>query len=83
MGASGASIVPSMDLEDENVQVIDLESDLAGKSNKIFPRTPQEQSDYDRQELDYDSAKKLLNFDGLKLIEKPRYLTKRYVSKIL
>ena len=62
-----------------NVQV-DLESNSAGSSGKIYPRTEQEQKDYDKQELDYAGAKKLLNFDGLKAVEKPRYLVKRWVS---
>ena len=50
------------------------------KSGKIYPRTAQEQEAYDRQELDYIGARKLLDDAGLKLIEKPRYLVKRWVS---
>ena len=75
---AAASILPSLD--PENTQSLDLDSSSAGKSDKIYPRTPKEKEDYDRQELAYDGARKLLNDDGLKTIEKPRYLTKRYVS---
>ena len=57
---------------------VDLESVSAGSSGKIFHRNQTEQDHYDRQMLDYTSAKKLLNFDGLKVIEKPRYLVKRW-----
>ena len=65
--------------ESDNVQVVtDLESSSAGKSDKIYPRTDQEQEDFDRAQLSYESAKKLLNFDGLRTIERPRYLVKRW-----
>ena len=77
--AAASAILPSLD-PDENTQSLDLDSSSAGKSDKIYPRTPKEKEDYDRQELAYDGARKLLNDDGLKTIEKPRYLTKRYVS---
>ena len=75
---AAASIVPSLD--PENKQSLDGDSSSAGKSDKIYPRTPKEKEDYDRQGLAYEGARKLLNGDGLKTIEKPRYLTKRYVS---
>ena len=52
----------------------------AEKSDKIYSRSPKEKEDYDRQESAYEGARRLLNVDGLKTIEKPRYLTKRYVS---
>ena len=68
-----------LELEVNNVKDIDLDSSSAGNSGKKYPRTPLEQKDYDREELAYDAARKLLNFDGLKNIEKPRYLVKRWV----
>ena len=58
--------------------VLDLESSSAGNSDKIYPRSEQEQLDYDREILLYSSAKKLLNFDGLRVLERPRYLVKRW-----
>ena len=78
--AAASAILPSLD--PENTQSLDLNSfsPSAGKSDKIYPRTPKEKADYDRQGLAYEGARKLLNGDGLKIIEKPRYLTKRYVS---
>ena len=66
-------------LEDDNVVVLDEESSSFNKS-KIYPRNAEEQKAYDRQVLDYISAKKLLNLEGLKYIEKPRYLVKRWVN---
>ena len=67
-------------LELENVNNVFDDESSTNKSDKTFFRTDQEQKAYDRQDLDYVSAKKLLNDDGLKLIEKPRYLVKRWVS---
>ena len=76
LGVSGA--LPTLD--DNSLSVDFDSSSVAGKSNKIYPRTPSEQADYDRQGLDYDAAKKLLDFGGLKILENPRYLPKRFVS---
>ena len=67
-------------LELENVNNVFDDESSTNKSEKIFFRTDQEQKAYDRQNLDYVSAKKLLNVEGLKSIEKPRYLVKRWVS---
>ena len=67
-------------LELENVNNVFDDESSTNKSDKIFFRTDQEQKAYDRQDLDYVSAKKLLNVEGLKSIEKPRYLVKRWVS---
>jgi len=75
-GADEATNEVSEELNN-NVQV-DLDSGSAGSSGKIYERTEQQQKDYDRSMLDYDGARKLLNFDGLKVIEKPRYLVKRW-----
>ena len=70
---------------ENNVQVIHDDEDSTNKTGqKIYPRSPLEQKAYDRQELDYVGARKLLNYDGdggLKFIEKPRYLVKRWVRK--
>ena len=78
LGVSGAAL-PTLD---DNSLSVDFDtSSVAGKSDKIYPRTPSEQADYDRQGLDYDAAKKLLDFGGLKILENPRYLPKRFVSK--
>ena len=76
LGVSG--VLPTLD--DNSLSVDFDSSSVAGKSNKVYPRTPSEQSDYDRQGLDYDAAKKLLDFGGLKILENPRYLPKRFVS---
>ena len=76
--AQAKEMAASLELENVN-NVFDDESSN-NKSDKIYQRTDQEQKAYDRQELDYVSARKLLNDDGLKLIEKPRYLVKRWVS---
>ena len=76
LGVSG--VLPTLD--DNSLSVDFDSSSVAGKSNKIYPRTPSEQADYDRQGLDYDAAKKLLDFGGLKILENPRYLPKRFVS---
>ena len=76
--AQAKEMAANLELENTN-NVFDDESS-GNKSDKIYPRTDQEQKAYDRQELDYVGASKLLNDDGLKLIEKPRYLVKRWVS---
>jgi hypothetical protein len=60
-----------------NSKSVDLDNALSGE-RKMYPRTTLEQKDYDRQALDHQSAEKLINFDGLKYIEKPRYLPKRW-----
>ena len=78
LGVSG--VLPTLD--DNSLSVDFDSSSVAGKSNKIYPRTPSEQADYDRQGLDYDAAKKLLDFGGLKILENPRYLPKRFVSTL-
>lgn len=57
--------------------VVDFDDDSLN-SGKIFPRTVEEQKDYDRIELDYTSAKKLLSLAGMRELEKPRYLVKRW-----
>ena len=70
-----------LELED-NVQVIDGEENSSNQSDhKIYQRSAQQQKAYDRQQLDYVGAEKLLNYDGLKFIEKPRYLVKRWVRE--
>jgi len=63
--------------------VINLDNGKGATSDdgKVYPRTAMEQADYDRESLDYESSRKLLNFGGLKLLEKPRYLPKRWVSR--
>ncbi len=46
-----------------------------------YPRTDEEQADYDRQLESINMAMQILSFKGLKYLEKPKFLPKRMVSE--
>ncbi len=51
-------------------------------ANSGFPRTPQQQRDYDRQIKAYRVNAKLLNTQAVEKLERPKYLSRRLVSRI-
>ena len=50
------------------------------KMSDIFNRTGQDKLDFDGQMLKFGTAHKLLDLTGLKLIDRAKYLSKRFVS---